>query len=933
MPITSVLWMVLKRLWHHRRLVVAVWLGFTVAVGVVTSIPLFVNGALTRVLEAELGREKRPGRHPAAVNVSFLSINEETVTAAQLAELDDFLGAQAPALLGVPLQSVLRYGGLDVTHARPADSQQVNPEVARWLILGFVADLENQVEMVDGRIYQPGVTAEGEYEVVVSEEMLDRYEFTVGSLFHVPLNPEGSAPTVPVRVVGAYKQMAPTDHLYPISGPFDQALLMDAATFRGSLLADPRAAVRYWTWYFGVDEADVDLGNLEQMLAGIREIDARVGQMAPGVQVFGSPADAFDRFSRRADLLRVLLLILSAPLLCLTGYYLLVTANLTVERQRAEIAVLRSRGAGMGQTVSIYLLEGMLVSGLALLAGPWLGLLLANLMGAAAGFVQFVNRKPLPLIMDERVYLYAAVAALGALLAVLIPGVQAARESIVTYKMQAARQNRAPLWQRYFLDILLLLLSLYGYSTQQRQHGARLAAVAAGMQPELTVDPLHFVLPALLIGSLGLVLLRLLPLLTRLFNRMIGRAGSASLYLAFTQVARSPGQTAPVILLLTLTVGLGLYGASAARTLEQNDADKANHRIGAEVALQQVWDYVEDTHTYVEPPFHLHETLPEVEAAARVYTARDARAFVGGRAVGAGHLMGIDTEEFARVARFRRDLYLPYHPFDYLNLLGKDEEAVLVHTDFMVRNHLQPGDRITLRAVGRSVDLVIFGAVDYWPTLYGGVGPESDFFIANLHHIQAELGLRPYEVWLTLAPGVTDLQPLTKALAERAVYTLQVEDARQVLTAERRDPQRTGLYGVLTVGFIVSAGLTVLGFLLYAVLSLRSRLLQLGLLRAMGLSVRQLLGALGLEQAYTVGVGMAAGTGFGLLAAHLFVPFLQMGADPRDQIPPFRIVTDPLDRIRLYAVLGGMLVAGLFTLAVVLSRMQIHQAVKLGEDA
>ena len=72
------------------------------------------------------------------------------------------------------------------------------------------------------------------------------------------------------------------------------------------------------------------------------------------------------------------------------------------------------------------------------------------------------------------------------------------------------------------------------------------------------------------------------------------------------------------------------------------------------------------------------------------------------------------------------------------------------------------------------------------------------------------------------------------------------------MNAGRTDPQRTGLFGALTVGFAVAALLTVLGFFLYSFLSFERRLLQMGILRAMGLSIGQLFGLLIFEQVFLI---------------------------------------------------------------------------------
>jgi len=113
---------------------------------------------------------------------------------------------------------------------------------------------------------------------------------------------------------------------------------------------------------------------------------------------------------------------------------------------------------------------------------------------------------------------------------------------------------------------------------------------------------------------------------------------------------------------------------------------------------------------------------------------------------------------------------------------------------------------------------------------------------------------------------------------------------------------------------------------------MRSRLLHFGVLRAVGLSLSQLVTLLGLEQLFSLGLGLGAGTVLGINATRLFLPFLRDGAVDTSSVPPFIIVTDPADLVRIFTVLGTMLVIAVIGLAAILVRMKLHQAIKLGED-
>ncbi|HEX6972263.1 MAG TPA: hypothetical protein VF234_08590, partial [Limnochordia bacterium] len=58
----------------------------------------------------------------------------------------------------------------------------------------------------------------------------------------------------------------------------------------------------------------------------------------------------------------------------------------------------------------------------------------------------------------------------------------------------------------------------------------------------------------------------------------------------------------------------------------------------------------------------------------------------------------------------------------------------------------------------------------------------------------------------------------------------------------------------------------------------------------------------------------------------------QISADAAGNVPPFLVVVDPSDLMKIHVVLGSMLVIGLIALGVMLSRLRLHQAVKLGEE-
>jgi putative ABC transport system permease protein len=151
------------------------------------------------------------------------------------------------------------------------------------------------------------------------------------------------------------------------------------------------------------------------------------------------------------------------------------------------------------------------------------------------------------------------------------------------------------------------------------------------------------------------------------------------------------------------------------------------------------------------------------------------------------------------------------------------------------------------------------------------------------------------------------------------------------VSEEQRQPERQGLFGLLSVGFAAAALLTVLGFLLYALFSFRRRFIELGILRAIGLSSRQMTTFLAWELAFLILLGVGVGTGLGAWVSDMFIPYLQVGTGPSARIPPFVVQIAWPSIFRIYALFGLLFVAALGGLAVLLLRMKIFQAVKLGE--
>src|SRR5262249_13141481 len=116
-----------------------------------------------------------------------------------------------------------------------------------------------------------------------------------------------------------------------------------------------------------------------------------------------------------------------------------------------------------------------------------------------------------------------------------------------------------------------------------------------------------------------------------------------------------------------------------------------------------------------------------------------------------------------------------------------------------------------------------------------------------------------------------------------------------------------------------------------ALIAARRRAIELGVLRALGMSGLQVAVELVIEQMLLVAAGIGAGTGIGLLAAKVVVPLLQVGAGPHPGTPwyPPQLAWEQVRLI--YLLLGVALLLTPLALSWTLGRMRLFQAVKLGD--
>ena len=86
------------------------------------------------------------------------------------------------------------------------------------------------------------------------------------------------------------------------------------------------------------------------------------------------------------------------------------------------------------------------------------------------------------------------------------------------------------------------------------------------------------------------------------------------------------------------------------------------------------------------------------------------------------------------------------------------------------------------------------------------------------------------------------------------------------------------------------------------------------------------------EQIFISGLSIAVGALVGHLTAILYMPLIQLSYAASDNALPLEVISYQSDNIRLFAVIGAVMLICMAILGALISHMKIAQALKLGED-
>ncbi|MBN9218349.1 MAG: ABC transporter permease [Mesorhizobium sp.] len=590
-----------------------------------------------------------------------------------------------------------------------------------------------------------------------------------------------------------------------------------------------------------------------------KNFEAKVAGQALVANNLGARLDAVRQDALYAS---VLFLFLGLPGIALAVVLTFAVTSSGAARRRIEQALLRVRGATTGTIMSLSATE----AAIAALGGTAIGIAGTVLFGILVPGMLETSSVSVPMLV-----FVVGVGLLLGFTAFLWPAWRDARWITVSSARHVVVRTRTPLWQRLWLDLILLAAAGL-FFWQSASTGYQIVLAPEGVAAT-AVDYKAFIAPALFWLGIALLTIRLsAAIISRngVMLRGIVRPVSGPLAsVVSAALSRQPRR---------LTIGIAMTALAisfATSTAIFNTTYNAQARVDAELTNGSDVTVFGTSDRPAGRQLSLLATSPE---AAAVEPMQHRFAYVG---ADLQDLYGIDPLRIERATNLSDAYFSGGSAAAILHRLASTPDGVLVSEETVQDFQLQQGDTINLRLLSAGdhqyhpVPFKFIGVAREFPT-----APKDSFLVANAAYVARMTGSNASEYVLMRAKGdpLALARQVSSAVAQDP--SLKVSDISQAKHLIGSSLTAVDLGGLTTIelGFSVVMAAAAAGLML--ALGFIERRRNFAILSAVGAKPRQLAAFLWSEGLLVVAGGIVFGLASGLMTAWMLVKLLTGVFDP-----------------------------------------------------
>jgi putative ABC transport system permease protein len=580
-----------------------------------------------------------------------------------------------------------------------------------------------------------------------------------------------------------------------------------------------------------------------------------------------------DEVSEFTSIFRYFLLAFGAIALFVGGFVIFNTFSITVAQRTREFATLRTIGASRRQILGSVVLDSLVIGLAASLVGLALGVLLAEGIEALFGSLG-VELPTADRVFATRTVVVSLIVGVGiTLVAGLFPAIRATRVPPIAAVREGAtlphgRFHRFTPWIAGAVVVGSVLALSRAMFADDLGTGDRLLSIAGGV----------------LLLFLGVAMLS--SHLVRPIAAVVGvparRAGGAAGKLASGNTLRSPARTAATAAALMIGIALVAFIATLTNGMKASNREAIEEQVAADYVVTSLDGYT-----------------PFVAAAGDALAASPVPETVTSVRSEAGQVDG----ETAEIGGIEPETIAEAYVFDWregddgvLATLGT--ENAIVSSNYAEDHDIAVGDELTINSTAdRQANVTVVGTFEpppFYPLLES-VNVSTELFDS--------LYDRPRNrwTWANVAGESTDEGRAQMEEAISGFPDTQLETREEWIQREDSDFNEfiSFLYVMLTLAVFVS----IFGMINTLVLSVYERTREIGMLRAIGMTRRQIRRMIRQESIITALIGAAIGLPLGIFLAALVNRALSE-YDVRFAVPWAQLVV-----LTIVAIVIGMLAA------------------------
>ena len=454
------------------------------------------------------------------------------------------------------------------------------------------------VTLTDGEYPGVSLPSRNDYQVnaMLDKSTANKVNLKVGDYYPVKPHWTNRYNNINVRISGLYERTDPEADIWHI---FDGAFgnKSDTLVFSSFVVSEQ-------TIINGIGKWIPDMGTEYAWLLDVapEKIDSRdsvvirsiINDMSRDMKPF------IDGFILRSDLESILktfetdlffnrlpMIIVMSIIVLVVLYYVMVLSSLLIDAQKTEITLLRTRGATSLQILLVFIIEAIFILLAATILSPLLAVFGVSLLGLI--YTDLNEGLLLPVDLTFKVFQMASFGALLSFIALLLPAYRVTKSVVITSRFSKSRPAKRNFLYKYYLDIGILFLSLFIFWQLSKQG----SFVAVDIFGERAMNNLILAFPAIFMVSIGIVVLRIFPIMVGLTGRFlslkfINKFVTPVIVIALWQMARNPAHYSRLSLLIILTAGLGVFASSFSSTLIQSGTDQVFYQSGSDIRIKSV---------------------------------------------------------------------------------------------------------------------------------------------------------------------------------------------------------------------------------------------------------------------------------------------------------------------------------------------------------